>query len=328
MISELAIGIAGNGVVDTDRDQPDLDARFARAKAAGFDYYEKSPPMGEIDFYLAASRRHDLPIRTTGFFYLLGRDEPLLDWNLRVSAQVGAVAHNVQVLSRDLAGDAVGDEQVADLYCRALDTGLALGVQPCFEVHVNMWSEHLGRVAKVGELVERRGLPFAITLDHSHVVFKIDNPVEQKIQDMDRDVAAGRLVLDPASPDSVARQWIERGWVRHAHARAAVPANPVNLWARHPNGTFGRGIQYPWIEPGAGEWHSAWEPSRLEPWKRIMRDLLAFHARDPQRRLGQITTEFIPATDYGAGARYSIFANNVAMAEWLRATWRESSATG
>ena len=47
------------------------------------------------------------------------------------------------------------------------------------------------------------------------------------------------------------------------------------------------------------------------------------HATHPDSKLGQISTEFIPAVDYGAGAGYSIFENSVAAVKWLRATWDE-----
>jgi hypothetical protein len=33
--------------------------------------------------------------------------------------------------------------------------------------------------------------------------------------------------------------------------------------------------------------------------------------------------EMIPMVDYGAGAKYSIFDNNVACAEWIRAEWKK-----
>ena len=42
-------------------------------------------------------------------------------------------------------------------------------------------SEDFLRVSKVGKLVEEKGIEFNLTLDHSHVIFKIDNPKEQKI---------------------------------------------------------------------------------------------------------------------------------------------------
>ena len=51
--------------------------------------------------------------------------------------------------------------------------GIKLGVVPCFEIHVNMWSEDFLRVSRVGKLVEDTGIEFNITLDHSHVIFKI-----------------------------------------------------------------------------------------------------------------------------------------------------------
>ena len=324
MTRDLPIGCAGNGVLHTDREVPDIDTRFRMVREAGvFDYYDKSPPMGEVDQYLAASARHGVPIRATGFFYVLGRDEPLLEWNLRVAAQAGALVHNVQIMTRKLDGSLATDAEVAECYLRAYDTGQGLGVDPCLEVHISMWSEHLGRVERVGRLVEARGIPFNMTLDHSHVIFKIDNPKEQAVQGMTAEIEAGRLVLDPFTPGNVCQIWIEAGWVRHAHARAAVPNNPVNVWARHPDGTFGRGVQYPFIRPQPGEWHSDWDEARLEPWKEVVRQLLAWHARHPESRLGQVSTEFIPPPDYGGGAKYSIFEQNVACAQWLRDTWRE-----
>lgn len=322
MSKELPIGCAGNGVCHSDREQPDVETRFRMVKEAGvFDYYDKSPPMGEVDQYIAASNRHGVPIRATGFFYVLGRDEPLLEWNLRVAAQVGAIVHNAQIMTKKQDGSLATDEEVAEAYLRAYDLGKPLGVDPCFEIHINMWSEHVGRVEKVGRLIEARGVPFNMTLDHSHVIFKIDNPKEQAVQDMQADIEAGRLVLDPFEPGHVCGIWIEAGWVRHAHARAAVPNNPVNVWARHPDGSFGRGVQYPFTEPLPGQWHSAWEEAKLEPWKEVVRQLMRHHASHPESRLGQISTEFIPPPDYGGGAKYSIFEQNVACARWLKESW-------
>jgi hypothetical protein len=320
----LPVGVSMSGVVHTDRDVFDIDTRFRMAREAGvFDFVSRTPPPGEIDTYLRASEKYAMPMRVGIFFYMLGRDEPLLDWHLRVSAYVGAKALNVQILTHDVTGRIVPDEEIVTTCLWAAERGEQVGVTPCFEVHVGMWSEHYGRVSRVAEAVERRGVPFNMTLDHSHVIFKIDNPNEQAVQNMKADIDAGLLELDPACPGDVCSEWIARNYVRHAHARAAVPANPVNIWARHPNGSFGRGIQYPFIEPGPGEWHSAWKEDRLDPWKLVILRLLRHHANTPESRLGEITTEFIPMTDYGAGAKYSIFANNIACAEWIRKSWSE-----
>ena len=323
----LLIGITGNSVVHTDSDQFDLDTRFRMVRQAGvFDYYERSPPPGELDAHLRASARHDLPIRAGGFYYTLGRDEPLLEWHLHIGREVGAKVQNVQISQLDALGAPVSDERVAMAYLNAYEIGASLGVIPCFEVHVNMWSEHFGRIEKVAERVEREGLPFNITLDASHVVFKIDNPREQSIQGLYEDVRARRVVLDPFDPQSVTERWIRQDLVGHAHARPAVPNNPLNVWGRHPNGQAGRGIQYPFTRPPPGCWHSEWSESALQPWKQVMRSLLRHHAGHGERRVLHISTEILPFTDYGAGARYSLFEDSVACAKWLRSTWSDACA--
>jgi hypothetical protein len=74
---------------------------------------------------------------------------------------------------------------------------------PCFEVHVNMWSEDFPRVGHVGRMVENRGAEFNITLNHSHVIFKMDNPPEQKIFDTDQQIAKGALILNPFQSGNV-----------------------------------------------------------------------------------------------------------------------------
>jgi hypothetical protein len=187
-----------------------------------------------------------------------------------------------------------------------------------------MWSEHYGRVSQVAKLVEARGVPFRMTLDHSHVIFKMDNPTEQEVLDMRPDVESGAVVLDPYRSGNVCDEWIAKGYVWHCHARAAVPNNPKNIWGRHPDGRVGRGIQYPFIEPAPGEYHSDWDEARLEPWKEVVRHLLAHHAAHDDSPLGQISTEFIPGPDYGMGNKYSIFEHSVACARWIKETWRQT----
>ena len=318
----LPIGIVGIGVTHSDPNEFDVDTRFRMVKECGaFDYYERSPPPGEIDLYLRAQERHQLPIRTGSFYYVLGRDEPLLEWHLRVAKQLGSVVQNVQISTYDSDARPVSDERVAEAYLHAAELGDSLGVAPCLEVHVNMWSENFARITKVAALVERRGVKFNLTLDHSHVIFKIDNPREQEVQGLRAEIEAGSVELDPFKPGNVCATWISRNLVRHAHARAAVPANPVNVWSKHPDGSPGRGIQYPFIRPREGEWHSRWDEHKLEPWKEVVRQLLRHHATRADSCLGQITLEFIPFPDYGGGAKYSIFENNIACARWIRETW-------
>ncbi len=321
---ELLIGIAEAGVMHSDPAEFDVDTRFRMVKDAGvFDYYDKTPAVQDLATYRKAVEKHGLPLTAGGFYYFLGRDEPLLEWHLRLGREFGTRVHNVQIISHDVTGAPVSDERVVETYLRAAEVGEATGVAPCFEVHVNMWSEHFGRVGRVAEAVESRGVKFNMTLDHSHVIYKIDNPAEQETQGMRADVDAGAVILDPFTPGNVCDLWIGANYVRHAHARAAVPNGPPNLWMNGANGKPGRGIQYPFVRPGPGEWHSEWEESRLEPWKEVVRHLMRHHLSDPASQLATISTEFIPFPDYGGAAKYSIFDNSVACAQWLKSTWAE-----
>jgi hypothetical protein len=329
MTQDLLIGISGGGVVDTDQDSPDVNSIFRRVKEAGvFDYIERSPPPLQVDEFLRAVDTHGIPLLCGSFFYMLGRDEPLMEWHLRIAARCGGRALNMQIMVRDADGNRVTDQRLADTFLWISEIGARLGVMPCFEIHVNMWSERFARVIAVGDLVERRGGAFNITFDHSHVIFKIGNQKELDVEDNRADIAAGKLELDPYKPNNISDLLIARNWVSHAHARSAVPNNPVNTQARHPDGRFGRGIQYPFIQPAPGTYHAAWDETLLEPWKDVLRRMMRHRLRTPSSRLGQITVEMIPGIDYGAGATYSIFEHSVAIARWLRSTWDEIKAAG
>ena len=323
MARELQFGIQTNGIKHTHADpMPDVETRFRMVKDAGvFDYVDKTPDPDQIEDFEKARDKYGLPVRAGGWFYVLGEDEALLEKNLETGKRLGSLVHNTQIKIHHAQGHVVTDEEVLNAYLWAAELGDKYGVTPCFEVHVNMWSEDFARVARVGRMVEERNVEFNITLDHSHVIFKIDNPKEQKIFDTDKQIAAGEVILDPYTPGNVVEQWIKAGWVRHCHARAAIPNNPVNETGRHPDGSVGRGIQYPFVQPGPGEYHADWDGALLEPWKECIRMLMRHHAADPAGKLGQISTEFIPGTDYGEGCKYSLFDQAVACVEWMRETW-------
>ena len=178
MANELLFGIQTNGIKHTHADPlPDIDTRFKMVKEAGvFDYVDKTPAPDEVDQFLRARDKYDIPVRSGGWFYYLGQDEPLLEQNLQLAQRLGSLVHNVQIRMHHADGHLVTDEEVADTYLRAYDLGLKYGVDPCFEVHVNMWSEDFRRVSRVAHAVESRGIPYRMTLDHSHVIFKMENP--------------------------------------------------------------------------------------------------------------------------------------------------------
>jgi hypothetical protein len=322
-MSKLEFGIQTNGIKHRHRDpMPDIDTRFRMVRDAGvFDYVDKTPEPDEVDQFLAASEKYGLPVLGGGWFYAYGRDEDLLAHNLAIGQQLGSRVHNVQVLAKRGDGQPVSNDEVVDFYERGLEVGQRLGLLPCLEVHVNMWSEDFRRVAEVAALATARGLPFHMTLDHSHVIFKIDHPAEQDVSGIREDVAAGRLILDPFEAGHVSGQWIDANWVTHCHARAAIPNNPRNIMAVDEKGVPGRGIQYPFVQPDPGDYHADWDEKLLEPWKEVMRQLFRHHANRPDSPLQQVSTEFIPNLDYGEGGNYSLFEQAVACVEWMREEW-------
>ena len=94
-------------------------------------------------------------------------------------------------------------------------------------------------------------------------------------------------------------------------------------YGKHPDGTLGRGIQYPFKKPNDDEYHSLWEEKLLDPWKECILKLMKYHAKDPKSKLGQISTEFIPNTDYGEGCKYSLFEQGVECTKWMRNNWEK-----
>ena len=316
----LKIGVTEASILHTDAEEPfDIETRFRMVKESGvYDYYDKTPPLEEEDAYVSMSVKYDLPILAGGWFYQLGRDEALLRSNLELGARLGSKVHNTQIFWRHAEGRPVSNEEVMDIYLTAAEWGEELGCTPTFEVHINMWSEDFRRIIEVADMVEARGAAFKMTLDHSHVIFKIDNKAEHAMFGLAEALADGTVILDPEIPGNVCERWIERGFVHHCHARAAVPNNPRNTFAKDHKGRDGRGVQYPFIKPADGEYVSDWEESRLDPWKKAIRRLLKHHASASDSSLQTISTEFIPFPDYGGGHKYSIWENSVACATWLR----------
>lgn len=325
---ELLIGCAGNGALHHDGlPAPCIDDSFGMVKDSGvFDYYDRFPPPSEVELYAAAMERHRLPILAGNCGYTLGGDDSRLEDDLTISHRLGLWIHNVILFANDQSGRRLSNEDVADFYLRAWNAAEPLGIEPSFEVHIDTWSEDFRRVASVGKLVEDRGGVFNITLDCSHLLFKIGNRRELEISGIREEVESGRISLDPNVCGNLFDQWLKCGYVRHVHARAAAPNGPDNIWYFFPNGSHGRGIQYPFIEPQVGEWHSMWHESQLDLFKAVMLKILRYHATQPESRIRTISTEFIARPHYGAGARYSMLENNVACARWLRTRWAEIQA--
>src|SRR5258708_39262031 len=222
--------------------------------------------------------KYDLPVLTASWFYRLGENDSSISDNLRIAKEIGASLHNIMIYTRHADGHVLRNEEIVDCYLRTYDEGLKIGVEPTFELHVNMWSEDVRRVTPVATEVKRRGVPFNLTLDYSHVNFKIGNTEELDISCVREDVETGRLILDPFEPGNLCDEWLSMGIVRWMQVRSAAPDGPKNIWSRFdpsnviaavPNdttdvnrtGDLGRGILYPFTKPLPGEWHSAWHAS-------------------------------------------------------------------
>ena len=343
--NDFYIGCNGRGAQASSLSRPisleeaSVDEQFRLVKETGvFDYFDRIPLRANFGEYVRAVEKYDLPVRTVSWFYRLGADEALLSDNLLVAKEIGAAMHNIMIFTHHADGHVVTDEEIVDCYLRSYDEGMKLGVEPAFELHVNMWSEDFRRVTPVALAVQKRGVPFNFTLDYSHVNFKIGNPEEQDISGIRADVEAGRLVLDPFEAGNLCDEWLSLGIVRWLQVRCAAPNGPKNVWSVHEPGkvvaglptlppdaepVIGRGIMYPFTRPAPGEWHSPWYAYLVEPTKEVVRKVLRYHKADPERRLDFITTEMINLPDYGHNAKFSLIGQNAAIARFVRDTWAE-----
>src|SRR3546814_12133123 len=109
---------------------------------------------------------------------------------MRISDWSSDVCSSDLVKTLHADGRPVTDKEVADFYVFARDEGERRGIEPSFEIHVNMWSEDFRRVATVARMVEARGLPWRMTLVPRHLIFKLDHPQEHELSGIAHDVAA------------------------------------------------------------------------------------------------------------------------------------------
>jgi hypothetical protein len=315
-----------------------IDEQFRMVKESGvFDYFDRLPLRSQLDEYLSAMAKYQLPVHTGSWFYRLGRDDALLADNLVLCKEVGAACHNIMTFTQHADGHVLTDDEIVRHYLETYEAAMKLGVEPSFELHVNMWTENFRRVTPIAQRIEAQGIPFHLTMDYSHVIFKMGNPYEQDIAGVREAVEAGHMVLDPFEAGNLCDEWLDLGIVRWTQLRTVGPNQPLNLWC--PNdpgappgdtlayGPYARGIQYPITRPAPGEWHSPWHAYMVEPSKEAIRKVLRHHAANPASRLKFITTEMINLPDYGLGAKYNLFEQNVACARFIRQAWAEVLAS-
>lgn len=342
-MTPLLIGCNGRGAQASSPErpvtfsEPPLSEQFAMVASAGvFDFFDRLPMEGEVETFLELSAANTLPVTTASGVYALGESYlSALRRNMERAVRVGAKFHNMMVYNWHDEKRWVTDEEVIRAWADAWELGQEIGIEPCFELHVNMWSEDPRRVAIVAEAADKMGIPFNLTLDYSHMLFKMGDDAELDVSGIREDVAAGRVVLDPYEAGNLVDQWLDAGLVRWFQLRSVTPSGPRNLWSKHDSsngaagvpddphqrareGQYGRAILYPFTRPGPDEWHSPWEAWRLEPCKHVARKVLKHHAETPESRLAVITAEMINLTDYGDGAKFSLIGQNAAIAQFLR----------
>lgn len=321
----LPIGINLDGVLVHDGlPTPDTPTRLRWAREAGvFDYIEKNiDPREDFAPYRDWTAEYGIPIGVFGGIFCAGRDEALMHWGLRTGGELGARLFNMQLFARHTDGHTLSDREVADWFLDAMEHGTAAGCLPTMEVHVDMWNERFRRVEAVGELLARANVPLRLTLDHSHLVFKIDTLEEVAASGLQDATDGGRALLAPCQASTLYRQWLARGWVVHAHTRSVAPGIPGNAAMQRSDGRPGRAIQYPFIEPAPGTFHRDWDAQALTTWKTAVVELLDWMKTHPAHAPQQISCEFIPFPDYGGGGRYDIWQNNIACARWLQEEWQ------
>jgi hypothetical protein len=287
------------------------------SQSKAFDYVDKTPSKEDFNQFQKYSEKYDLPILCGGWFYRLGKDDDLLKENLKLGAELGSKFHNVQIFLHHNDGHTLSDDEIAEKYLEIYEFGEKTGCLPCFEIHINMWSEAFLRIENVANIVRNKGAIYRMTLDHSHVIFKIDNKEEMEMFDLKNQLINKNIILDPFVDGNISDKWINDGLIWLMHARSVIPNNPKNIKARHPDGSVGRGVQYPFIKPLPGQYHTEWDESKLNHWKEVIIKMLKYHFEN-NSPLECISTEFIPATDYGEGNTYSLFDNAVACANWIR----------
>jgi hypothetical protein len=325
MPTDFLLGCTYNFLQPGD-DAPPLQ-RFEQVRDTGvFDYINWLPKPELLSECVAASEKTGIPMITGNYIHQLGRNDEMLAETMRNAARAGVRMVNVMLGTYAADGHELTDDEIVDCYIRTAEAGDAVGVALSFELHVDCWSEKYKRVTPIIEAVKARGVPFHLTIDYSHVIFKIGNPEQQEISDVREDVEAGRVVLDPYEPNNLCAEWLAQDVVDFAQFRPVAPNNRRNIWAKNPDGSEPRGIMYPFVKPGPGEWHSNWEPWRLEPCKEAIRTILRYHLDRDSSPLKYIITEMITTADYGMNAKFSIIDQNAACGQWIRDSWAQLKA--
>ena len=309
----------------------DVDAtplsRFEAVRDAGiFDYINWVPGPSVLSACVSAAEKTGIPMLTGNIITTLGKSDSTVDETMRNARRAGVELVNVMLETYHVDGHELTDDEIVDCFMRFAQAGDAVGVGVSFEVHVDCWTEKYKRVTPIARTILSRGVAFHLTVDYSHVIFKIENPEQQDVSGIREDVEAGRIVLDPFERGNLYEEWLDLNVVDFAQFRPVVPNNPRNIWGKNPDGSEPRGILYPMTKPAPGEWHSAWYAYKLEACKEGLRTAMRYHLENANSPLKYVITEMIPQPDYAMNATFSLIEQNAACARWIRAQWSQFKA--
>lgn len=334
------LACAGRGIQPSSMSAPvseqelPIMAQFRLVAESGlWDFFDRIPEEHQFADYERAIQTYGIPVLSGSWTYQLGRDEPMIEANLRRSRRIGAKYHNLMIWARHHDGHMISNEEVVDSYLRTFELATSLDIEIMYEVHVDMWSEQFPRVEEVADALESRGVPFHFCMDYSHCIFKIENEVEQAVSGI-RGNAEHVRRLDPFDPDSYCDRWLNRNLVRWTQVRPVAPNGPRNWWA-FESGPFdgmgcerpGRGIQYPFRRPAPGEWHTdAWYAHKLACTMEVARKVIDHYLRTDNAAMRIMTVDNINLSAYGVGWKYDMFADSCAVARAIRTLYAERAA--
>lgn len=334
------LGCAGLGVQASSVDrpvslqEPTIEEKFALLAESGlWDFLDHIPiHRNLVDNYIQASQKYNIPIYSGYGCYVWGAHEKEFQENIQLTAAVGGRFHNIMMAAKDSQRQYLSNEQVAEAYIYFYEYAAKHKVNITFENHVDNWSEDYRRVLDVKKLVEQRGLPFQFAMDYSHCIFKIENDLECHISFQDDQDAIRKL--DPFNHDSFADDWLNANIVHWGQIRPAVPNGPRNFWSQesspwegYGNDRPGRGIQYPFHQPQAGEWpHQTWHAHKLASTKEVIRKLIDSYLNTPESNLQIVTVDNINLWSYGLGWKYNMFKDSCAVAQYIREIYAERCA--
>ena len=319
-MKDFAIGCTYNFSQPFEKITP-TERFWAVKKTEAFDYINWLPPRAVIDECIQASKDTGLPMTTGNCALKLGYNFERIYGLLEDAERVNMRILNVMLHLYAADGHEITTDEVVDAYGLASEAAQKHGLEVSFEVHVDCWSEKYKKVTPFIAAVREKGMKANLTLDYSHVIFKIVNSEEQRISGVEDDVLAGRIVLDPYEAGSLLTEWLKLNAIEFAQFRPVSPHNPRNIWARNPSGGMPRGIMYPFKKPGPGEWHSRWNAFELETCKEAFRQVMRYHLENAASPLKYVITEMITSADYGLNARFSVLEHNAECARWIRREW-------